>query len=77
MKERILFEAHDQAGHQGMDKTLNRLKSVGFWVGINTDVVSYVASCEVCQKAKLPLPCKAPLINTPAGRILHYCKLMF
>ena len=52
-----------------MDRTLDRLKSVGFWVEMNSDVESYVASCEVCQKAKIL--CKAPLINTPASRVLQ------
>ena len=44
----MLFETHEQAGHQGMVRTLDRLKSVGFCVRINSDVESYVASCEVC-----------------------------
>ena len=35
------------------------------------DVEKYVASCEICQKAKLLRPVKAPLQNTPIGRTMQ------
>ena len=38
---------------------------------MTSDVNDYVMSCETCQKAKLPLPVKAPLINTPIGRTMQ------
>ena len=30
-----------------------------------------MTSCETCQKAKLPLPVRAPLLNTPIGRTMQ------
>ena len=71
MKREILSQVHDEAGHQGMERTLSRLKLVGYWVNMASDVVNYVASCEVCQKAKLPLPTRAPLQYTPIGRTMQ------
>ena len=71
MKMEILSQVHDEAGHQGMERTLSRLKLVGYWVNMASDVVNYVASCEVCQRAKLPLPTRAPLQNTPMGRTMQ------
>ena len=71
MKQEFLSQAHDDAGHQGIERTLTRLKSRYFWVGIGSDVNDYVTSCETCQKAKLHLPVKAPLVNTPIGRPLQ------
>ena len=59
MKTDFLRQAHDDAGHQGIERTLTRLKS---------DVSDFVTPCEICQKSKLPLPTKAPLLNTPIGR---------
>ena len=54
-----------------MERTWSRLKLVGYWVNMASDVVNYVASCEVCQKAKLPLLTKAPLQTTPMGRTMQ------
>ena len=71
MKQEFLSQAHDDSSHQGIERTLTRLKSRYFWVGIGSDVNDYVTSCETCQKAKLPLPVKAPLVNTPIGRPLQ------
>ena len=32
------------------------------------DVYSHCTNCMVCQKAKPPLPPRAPLVNTPIGK---------
>ena len=71
MKISVLSQVHDEAGHQGIEKTLSRLKLVAFWVNMASDVVNYVTSCEVCQRGKLALPVKAPLQNTPIGRTMQ------
>ena len=71
MEMEILSQVHDEAWHQGMERTLCRLKLVGYWVNMASDVANYVASCEVCQRAKLPLPTRAPLQNTPMGRTMQ------
>ena len=71
MKREYLECAHDEAGHQGVERTLDRLKRMAYWVGMTVSVNEYVNSCEKCQKVKLPLPTRAPLLNTPWGRPLQ------
>ena len=71
MKRDLLCQAHDDAGHQGVDRTISRLKCMAFWVRMPSDVHDYVTSCEVCQRAKLALPTKVPLVNTPIGRTMQ------
>ena len=71
MKAEFLERAHDKGGHQGVEKTLDRLKMIAYWVGMQLAVTEYVNSCDRCQKAKLPLPTRAPLLNTPLGRPLQ------
>ena len=69
LKEYFLYKNHDwpSAGHFGWQKTLDRLKNVGYWVGMAKDVTDYCRSCSQCTPAKQPMPTKAPLINTPIG----------
>ena len=71
MKKDLLIQAHENGGHQGVDRTLYRLKLGAYWVGINRDVELHVSCCETCQKAKLSLPTKAPLVSTPVGRTMQ------
>ena len=71
MKISVLSQVHDEAGHQGIEKTLSRLKPVAFLVNMASDVVNYVTSCEASQRGKLALPVKAPLQNTPIGRTMQ------
>ena len=71
MKTDFLTQAHDDAGHQGIERTLSRLKYLAYWVGMVSDVNNFVTSCEICQKSKLPLPTRAPLLNTPISRPIH------
>ena len=68
----LLCQAHDDAGHQGTERTLSHLKDLAYWVNMSSDVNEYVRSCQkTCQKAKLSVPTKAPLINTPIGRTMQ------
>jgi len=39
--------------HLGMTKMYKYLKATFWWIGMKTDVADYVASCLVCQKAKI------------------------
>ena len=71
MKMVLLSQVNDEAGHQGIERTLSRLKLIGYWVNMASYVVNYVASCEVCQRAKLSLPTGAPLKNTPMVRTMQ------
>jgi len=39
--------------HPGMTKMYKDLKATFWWTGMKTDVVDFIASCLVCQKAKI------------------------
>ena len=70
LREDILRHCHDApgSGHLGTDKTLARVRTVGYWVNVAEDVNSYCRQCTACQAAKLPMPTPAPLTNVPIGR---------
>ncbi|XP_018402807.1 PREDICTED: uncharacterized protein LOC108779800 [Cyphomyrmex costatus] len=62
-KQRILYEYHDSptGGHQGVTRTLNRIRLTHNWRGITRDVENYISKCENCQKNKLSRKTKMPL----------------
>ncbi|KAL5481615.1 hypothetical protein EMCRGX_G021810 [Ephydatia muelleri] len=68
LQREALQRNHDapSAGHQGIEKTLQRLKQEAFWANVAKDVNQYCSKCVVCQQAKLPTP--APMTNIPIGR---------
>ncbi|CAL4121120.1 unnamed protein product, partial [Meganyctiphanes norvegica] len=49
-----LYYNHDTlfSGHQGVDRTLQRIKSAYHWLSIRKDTHDYVQSCDKCQKYK-------------------------
>ncbi|XP_069139803.1 uncharacterized protein [Argopecten irradians] len=76
-RQTILKLAHDSimAGHQGAKRTASRVMTEFFWPGLQSDVVRYCRSCDVCQRTvpkgrvtKAPLG-SMPLIDTPFKRI--------
>jgi RNase H-like domain found in reverse transcriptase/Reverse transcriptase (RNA-dependent DNA polymerase)/Integrase zinc binding domain/Integrase core domain/Aspartyl protease len=54
LRPKLLEENHDEAtaGHQGVFKTLRRLKSKYYWPTMSKDAKRYVANCEVCKASK-------------------------
>jgi hypothetical protein len=63
-KKKIISEMHDcpVGGHQGIQRTLERIKLYITWPGIGEDVTKYVKQCKTCQlnkethsKIKLPI----------------------
>ena len=50
----IMQETHDQLGHQGANKTAEKMARHHQWPGYREDVKRYVASCMLCQEAKPP-----------------------
>ena len=69
LRQAAISQSHDipTAGHQGIAKTLQRLQTSAYWVGMAQDVTKYCKQCNVCQQAKLPTPTPAPLSNVPIG----------
>ena len=66
-----LLRNHDAltAGHQGFERTLERLRQEAYWVSMARDVERYCRECTKCQQSKLSRPQRAPLTNMPIGRL--------
>lgn len=56
----ILQQMHDSktSGHLGVTKTLNKIRQAYYWPGLQSDVWSYVAGCDLCARRKAPLKTK-------------------
>ena len=70
MQHQALIRNHNTptAGHQGSERTLQRLRQEAYWVSMAKDVERHCRECTKCQQAKLPMPQRAPLTNVPIGR---------
>ena len=66
----LIKQQHDapSAGHFGYDKTVSKVRQLGYWVGMLQDIDKYCRECIVCQRSKPPAPNKTPLINVPIGK---------
>ena len=66
----FLTQCHDspQAGHLGAEKTVSRLRHLGYWVGMLQDAERHCQECSTCQEVKPPTPSRAPLTNVPIGQ---------
>ena len=51
---------HNSSGHQGVNKTVNKINGRYYWKGIVEDTRKFVKQCEICQrqnkKAKTAVP---------------------
>ena len=62
MKLLVLQELHDQSGHLGITKTLDKVRSRFYWTGYEADIERHIQECVKCQQRKMPQPsCPAPL----------------
>ena len=70
MHIQVLRDCHNapSAGHLGSQKTLDRVRQEAYWTNTARDVNMHWRECEECQKLKLPIPTRAPLVNVPVGR---------
>ena len=53
------------AGHGGIDRTLERVRLDYWWPGMKQDVVDVVSHCEVCQQTKSRDPKPSPMQSLP------------
>jgi hypothetical protein len=53
-REQIVKLCHDPplAGHQGIERTIEKVKSRYYWRGISKDVSAYVKGCMECNQNK-------------------------
>jgi len=65
IKEAIMNYIHDSPilGHTGFERTLKNVRRDFFWVGMKSDIQTYIRRCEVCQRAKWE--------NTKPSRLLQ------
>ena len=61
LRKYFLAEAHEHAGHQGAERTLDRLMQNAYWVGMAKDVGRHCSSCIKCQITKAHPHVPAPL----------------
>ena len=52
LRGEALRNAHEQVGHQGQKKTLNKAEETFFWCNMISDVIDYVKRCPLCQQIK-------------------------
>ena len=65
-KFKIIKEMHSDliGGHQGINRTVERIKLYTTWPNIVEDVTKYIKICETCQKMKHSKENKCQLQNT-------------
>ena len=70
LQKDALIRNHDNpsAGHQGGEKTLQRLRQEAYWVNMAQDVEKHCQECLKCQQSKQPKPTRAPMTSIPIGR---------
>ena len=51
LRARLLMFFHDAptSGHQGVDRTFEKLRRNYWWSNMKKDILNYVASCDVCR----------------------------
>lgn len=62
------YHKDQTAGHYGYHRTLTRITSRYFWVGMRKDITDYVSKCVECQRYKATNLKPAGLIQTTASR---------
>ena len=68
LQKLFLKMAHEDSGHQGMERTLSRLSDVAYWVGMAKSVIHHCKVCVKCQFSKAPPPKPVPLQPVLATR---------
>ena len=60
-RKTFLTIAHDDSGHQGIDRTMARLSEMAYWMGMGKDVAYCCTCCFKSQVTKAPEQSPAPL----------------
>ena len=66
LKEKVLTSLHDDLGHQGIERTLQLIRTRFYWPRIHADVEKWIKCCKRCTLTKMP----QPRIRTPMGSLL-------
>jgi len=66
------------AGHMGVTCTIERVTSEYFWPGYTAEIVRYVKSCDICQRALFKSRSgKVPLGDMPITDIPFRCVAVY
>ena len=68
LQELFLKLAHEDSGHQGIDRTMSKLSGMAYWIGMRKRVADQCKFCVKCQMCKAPAPKPAPLQPVLATR---------
>ena len=66
LRDQVLQELHDRAGHQGAERTEQLIRGRCFWPSMHADVLGWTQKCDRCALAKIQ-PHK---LRTPLGRLM-------
>lgn len=69
--ENILKTNHDHylAGHQGIQKTYEKIKRQYYWSNMKETIERYIKKCQICQKSKTNFkPNRSPMVITTTAR---------
>ena len=62
LRHTALQQLHNELGHLGYHKTMERVKQRYYWPGYERDVQAWISECSQCQQRKAPNPAaQAPL----------------
>ena len=56
LKNKVLKALHDDAGHQGIERTTELVKSRCYWPNMSKDITSYCKKCQRCLLSKESYP---------------------
>ncbi|KAI0214933.1 hypothetical protein LSAT2_033045 [Lamellibrachia satsuma] len=78
LQDTTLRGLHDEAGHQGVERTEALVRERCYWVGIREDVKRWVERCERCAVSKMPhVKTRTPLGRLSATRPLEVLAIDF
>ena len=79
-RAQIVKLCHDRplAGHQGIERTIEKVKSRYYWRGISKDVSAYVKGCMECnQNKKATVSARHPMLSYHSGSPMERVHLDF
>ncbi|CAC5375533.1 unnamed protein product [Mytilus coruscus] len=66
LQKHVLEMLHEQAGHQGIERTTSLIRSRCYWTGMFKYIDNYCKTCERCNPKKMP----CPRISVPMSQLL-------
>lgn len=74
LTSRVLKMMHDDQGHFGFAKTLQRTKERFYWPHMSSEIEEWCKKCKVCQQRRSPIPAKRaplqPIITSHPGELV-------